>query len=43
LNHDFQQRIDRLRTGDPRTLARAISTVENRSPGWSELLKALFP
>jgi len=43
LNHDFQQWIDRLRTGDPRTLARAISTVENRSPGWSELLKALFP
>jgi LAO/AO transport system kinase len=24
-------------------LARAISTVENRSPGWSDLLKALFP
>jgi len=24
-------------------LARAISTVENRAPGWSELLKALFP
>jgi len=43
LNHDFQQWIDRLRTGDTRTLARAISTVENRSPGWSELLKTLFP
>ena len=26
-----------------RTLARAISTVENRAPGWSDLLKALFP
>src|SRR3954462_16031457 len=24
-------------------LARAISVVENRAPGWSELLKALFP
>jgi LAO/AO transport system kinase len=24
-------------------LARAISTVENRTPGWSDLLKALFP
>src|SRR5258706_2962873 len=24
-------------------MARAISTVENRQPGWSELLKALFP
>jgi LAO/AO transport system kinase len=35
--------IDRLRSGDPRALARAISTVENRAPGWSDLLKALFP
>ncbi len=26
-----------------RALARAISTVENRAPGWSDLLKALFP
>lgn len=24
-------------------MARAISVVENRSPGWSELLKAIFP
>lgn len=32
-----------MRSGDPRTLARAISTVENRAPGWSDLLKALFP
>jgi LAO/AO transport system kinase len=35
--------IDQLRAGDTRALARAISTVENRAPGWSELLKALFP
>ena len=35
--------MQRLREGDARALARAISTVENRSPGWSELLKALFP
>jgi len=34
--------IDALRSGDPRALARAISTVENRAPGWSDLLKALF-
>lgn len=34
--------VDRLRTGDPRSLARAISTVENHAPGWSELLKSLF-
>ena len=32
-----------MRAGDPRALARAISTVENRAEGWPELLKALFP
>jgi LAO/AO transport system kinase len=35
--------VDRLRSGDARALARAISTVENRAAGWSELLKSLFP
>jgi len=35
--------VDRLRSGEPRALARAISTVENRAAGWSDLLKALFP
>ena len=39
----MQQWIERLRAGDPRALSRAISTVENRAPEWSELLKALFP
>jgi LAO/AO transport system kinase len=43
LNPDIQSWIDQLRSGDVRALARAISTVENRAPGWSELLKALFP
>jgi LAO/AO transport system kinase len=42
-NHDIQSLIASLRAGDARTLARAISAVENRSPGWSGLLKALFP
>ncbi len=32
-----------MRSGDVRSLARAISTVENRAPGWPELLKAVFP
>ena len=41
-NHDIQAKIDSLRSGDVRTLARIISTVENRRPGWSELLKGLF-
>jgi LAO/AO transport system kinase len=35
--------ISALRSGDPRALARAISTVENRRADSSELLKALFP
>jgi LAO/AO transport system kinase len=43
LNSKLQTSIDQLRSGDVRTLARAISTVENRAPGWSDLLKALFP
>jgi LAO/AO transport system kinase len=43
LERDLQTSIDQLRSGDPRALARAISTVENRAPGWSTLLKALFP
>lgn len=34
--------ISALRAGDPRALARAISTVENRTYGWSDLLKNLF-
>ena len=43
LAPDLQSWLDRLRYGDARALARAISTVENRSPGWAGLLKAIFP
>src|SRR5271168_937603 len=43
LNPDIQTWIDQLRSGDLRALARAISAVENRAPGSSDLLKALFP
>src|SRR5262249_18491889 len=43
LRSDVQSLVNQVRSGDPRALARAISAVENRSPGWSELLKALFP
>lgn len=35
--------IERIRSGDVRALARAISAVEERTPQGSELLKALFP
>ena len=34
---------DRVRTGDLRALARAITAVENRSADAAELLKTLFP
>ena len=43
LTSDLQLWLHRLRNGDARALARAISTVENRAAGWSDLLKALFP
>jgi LAO/AO transport system kinase len=43
LYQSLQSLVDQVRAGDARALARAISTVENRTPGWSELLKALFP
>jgi len=43
LKQDTQSQISRLRSGEPLALARVISSVENRAPGWSELLKALFP
>jgi LAO/AO transport system kinase len=43
LSPDTHPWLDQLRSGDVRTLARAITTVENRAPGWSELLKNLFP
>ena len=43
LAPDLQSWLDRLRSGDPLTLTRAITTVENRSPGWADLLKTAFP
>jgi LAO/AO transport system kinase len=43
LSRQIQTWIEQLRAGDIRALSRAISTVENRKPGWTELLKALFP
>jgi LAO/AO transport system kinase len=43
LSNTHASLINQLRDGDPRALARVISAVENRTPGWSDLLKALFP
>jgi LAO/AO transport system kinase len=35
--------VEKVREGDARSLARAISLVENRADGWLPLLKELFP
>jgi LAO/AO transport system kinase len=43
LDRNHSSLISSLRSGDPRALARAISIVENRQRGFSELLKELFP
>jgi GTPase len=43
LKDYLQPWIERLRSGEPRALARAISAVENRTPDSAGLLKALFP
>ena len=43
MESDRSSLISALRAGDSRALARAISTIENRYAGWSDLLKDLFP
>src|SRR5690349_10094325 len=43
LHSETQALVEQLRGGDARALSRTISMVENRSPGWAELLKVLFP
>jgi LAO/AO transport system kinase len=43
LDANYANLITAVRSGDARALARAISTVENRVSGWSDLLKSLFP
>ncbi|MGB2606717.1 MAG: methylmalonyl Co-A mutase-associated GTPase MeaB [Candidatus Sulfotelmatobacter sp.] len=43
MSQHIQTWTEQLRSGNVRALARAISTVENRAPGWSELLKTVFP
>ena len=43
MESDRSSLISALRAGDSRALARAISAVENRYSGWSDLLKDLFP
>jgi LAO/AO transport system kinase len=43
LKQNIHALTEQLRSGDVRALSRAISVVENRAPGRSELLKTLFP
>jgi len=43
LKNDLPSWVERLRAGDSRALARAISSVENRSTASLQLLKTLFP
>ncbi len=42
-NNHIQQLVSRIRAGEVRALARAISTVEDHTRESTELLKALFP
>jgi LAO/AO transport system kinase len=43
LSSETKFLVAQIKSGDPRALARAISLVENRKEGWTDLLKALFP
>ncbi len=43
MNIKTKDSIALIRSGDLRSLARAISKVENHAPGWIELLKEMFP
>jgi LAO/AO transport system kinase len=40
---DVAQWVERIRSGDVRALARAISSIENSEPQSLDLLKAIFP
>jgi len=42
MSANLQHWVDRIRAGDVRALARAISTIEDNRPESRELLKALF-
>ncbi|MGC2321417.1 MAG: methylmalonyl Co-A mutase-associated GTPase MeaB [Terriglobales bacterium] len=43
LSSDLQSLIDRVRAGEPRAMARAITVIEDRVPEATSLLRALFP
>ena len=39
----WQELVEGVRGGEPRALARLISRVESREPGWQGAMKALYP
>src|SRR5215472_9448737 len=43
MSHSFQSWVERIRQGDVRALARAISMIEDGRPESTSLLKAVFP
>ncbi len=43
MNANTDNWVEKIRSGNPRALARAITAVENRAPESAALLKALFP
>ncbi len=43
MANTIQTWVEQIRSGEPRALARAISTIEDGAPESLELLKALFP
>jgi len=42
-DESWQKLVEELCEGKPRALARLISRVESRTPGWQQAMKALYP
>ena len=43
VEHDIDRWVEKILSGDPQAVSRAISSVENRDGGSRELLRKLFP
>jgi len=43
MDRSFNTIIDEMKKGNVRALARLISIVENRYPGWKEIMKKIYP
>ena len=40
---EWQQLIDEMVNGSERALAKLISRVENRRPGWMDIMRRVYP